>query len=175
MTEAIRRMQYNGRSGCHFMRPVQTLDVIRNSEKKVDSEISGLPAAGRISFYLSKTKQGLRKEFDYEGTPVVFNNPYRQTLDESGRPLLRSIFSGAFQSTDQPNLSSDQGSQAMKGENAFDILHEKKFGKRTNIPRPCNVDISTNVPLMQSTLNGAFYGEAGDVQKYYTHKLLLWM
>jgi hypothetical protein len=169
MTEPVRHMQYNGRCGCHFMRPVQTLDVARNIESRVDPETSALPAVGKTTFYMSKNKHGLRKDFDYEG-PVVFNNPYRQTLDESGKPLLRNIFSGAFQSTDQPDFLCDQGSQATKIERTFDVLHEKRFGKRTNIPKPCNVDISRNIPLMQSTLNGAYYGEAGDVQKYFTHK-----
>ena len=167
MTEPVRYMQYNGRCGCHFLRPVQTLDLPRSKDSAAVSEMSGLPAAGKITFYMSKNKHGLRKDFDYQGTPVVFNNPYRQTLDESGRPLLRNIFSGAFQSTDQPNFRSDLGSQDEQG---FDVLPEKKLGKRTNIPRPCNVDFSTNVPLMKSTLNGAYYGEAGDVQKYFLHK-----
>ena len=149
----IRYMQYNGRCGCHFMKPERTFDdSSTDATIKLESDSVDLPAAGKVTFYVSKNRRGLRKDFDYDGTPVIFNNPYRQTLDESGKPLLKSIFSGAFQSTDKPKFPTD--------EIAFDVLRERKEGKRTNIPRPNNVDNTKNCPLIQSTLTGAYYGEA---------------
>ena len=154
-------MQYNGRCGCHFLKPTQTSDYPPSKPLQIDPEsVAELPAAGKVTFYVSKNRQGMRKDFDYQGTPVIFNNPYRQTLDESGKPLLKSIFSGAFQNTDKPDFQTDLPAP----EKTFDILRERKEGKRTNIPKPCNLDIARNVPLMQSTLTGAYYGEAHDMR-----------
>jgi hypothetical protein len=159
----FRCMQYNGRCGYHFMKPMNTLiDTTPESTVKLGPDVADLPAAGKVTFYVSKNMRGLKKDFDYDGTPVIFNNQYRQTLDESGKPLLKSIFSGAFQSTDKPNFPTD--------ETNFDIIRERKQGKRTNIPKPNNLDTTKNCPLIQSTLNGAYYGELRDERNTYIQK-----
>ena len=109
---------------------------------------TGLPISKSIAQEHKSRGKGSRFHYDM---PVSFNNKFRQTLDETGQPLLKNIFSGVFEKTDKLNLDA--------GASSPEIVQRRAEGKRTI--RPDNFEFSRElkVPMVQAVLQGSWYGE----------------
>lgn len=84
---------------------------------------------------------------------MSFNNEFRQTLDESGYPLLKNIFSGKFESTDMPPSLMDSEKARVE------IVSDRPTGKRVGTPSGLEVDQRRQVPMMTSVMEGCWYGD----------------
>ena len=82
--------------------------------------------------------------------PVSFNNKYRQTLDESGKPLLKNLFSGAFTFTDKLNI---------EGGPSLSLPEQRPEGKRIIVPENFQMAKDLNVPMIRAVLEGSWYGQ----------------
>lgn len=102
-------------------------------------------------------KRGKVHRFNYDN-PVAFNNAFRQTLDESGRPLLRNIFRGKFTATDHPADLMDECDPAHPHE--LYMVPAKAQGKNTSVkPLYLEYDKKRQIPMIQSVIQGTWYGD----------------
>lgn len=96
--------------------------------------------------------RGRQGHFIYD-VPVVFNNKYRQTLDESGRPLLQNIFKSRFEHTDHPQWSGGD----IEPEGSLQVVPHRPAGKRTNGRGPSYLEFDkrSGNPMIQSVLQAS--------------------
>jgi len=80
--------------------------------------------------------RGRAGHFQYDG-PVVFNNKYRQTLDETGQPLLKNIFQSKFEHTDKPEWVDEDFDMGTMGQN----IQERRSGKRVEGCTPSYLEV----------------------------------
>ena len=102
----------------------------------------GLPVSK--SLQQEHINRGKSNAFRYD-VPVSFNNKYRQTLDESGMPLLKNIFAGVFTATDK--LPEDR-----VGLETESVVQPRPEGKRAIRPDNFQMAQDLNVPMVQAVM-----------------------
>jgi len=116
-----------------------------------EEHCTGLPISKSI--HQEQKSRGKGSHFHYD-TPVSFNNKFRQTLDETGQPLLKNIFRGVFEKTDKLDLA--------EGSSRPEIVQQRSEGKRSIRPDNFEYSRELNVPMVQAVLQGSWYGEKSD-------------
>ena len=117
-----------------------------------EENCTGLPISKSI--HQEQKARGKGSHFHYDNV-VVFNNKFRQTLDETGQPLLKNLFRGVFEKTDKLDLAEVSSRP--------EIVQQRSEGKRTIRPDNFEYSRELNVPMVQAVLQGSWYGEeSGD-------------